>query len=75
MMPAFICCEREMRQTDGVADTINAVSLSMIKNFQVNLIINLFKQRHRCREQTYGQQGGKVAGGWWWWCDELGDWD
>ena len=30
------------------------------------------KLRHRCREQTYGQQGGKVAGGW---CDELGDWD
>ena len=22
------------------------------------------KQRHRCREQTYGHQGGKVAGGW-----------
>ena len=32
------------------------------------------KLRHRCREQTYGHQGGKVAGGWWWW-DELGDWD
>ena len=22
------------------------------------------KLRHRCREQTYGRQGGKVAGGW-----------
>ena len=22
------------------------------------------KLRHRCREQTYGHQGGKVAGGW-----------
>ena len=35
------------------------------------------KQRHRCREQTYGHQGGKVVG-WWggeWRCDELGDWD
>ena len=32
------------------------------------------KQRHRCREQTYGRQGGKVVGEWWW-CDELGDWD
>ena len=21
------------------------------------------KQRHRCREQTYGHQGGKAAGG------------
>ena len=21
------------------------------------------KQRHRCREQTYGHQGGKVGGG------------
>ena len=21
------------------------------------------KQRHRCREQTYGHQGGKVMGG------------
>ena len=27
--------------------------------------------RHRCREQTYGQQVGKVAGGWRCWCDEL----
>ena len=31
------------------------------------------KLRHRCREQVYGRQGGKVVGGWWW--DELGDWD
>ena len=22
------------------------------------------KLRHRCREQTYGHQGGKAAGGW-----------
>ena len=22
------------------------------------------KLRHRCREQTYGYQGGKAAGGW-----------
>ena len=22
------------------------------------------KQRHRCREQTYGHQGGKWQGGW-----------
>ena len=32
--------------------------------------------RHRCREQTYGHQVGKVVGGggeWRW--DELGDWD
>ena len=37
----------------------------------------MFLLRHRCREQTYGHQGGKVAqggGGHWWW-DELGDWD
>ena len=27
------------------------------------------KLRHRCREQTYGHQGGRAAGGWWW--DEL----
>ena len=33
------------------------------------------KQRHRCREQTYGHQAGKVAGGRWWWWNELGDWD
>ena len=33
------------------------------------------KWRHRCREETYGHQGGKVAGAWWWWFDELGDWD
>ena len=32
------------------------------------------KLRHRCRKQTYGHQGGKVAG-WGGWCDELGDWD
>ena len=32
------------------------------------------KQRHRCREQMYGHQGGKVGGGGGWW-DELGDWD
>ena len=35
--------------------------------------MNLFakqKQRHRCREQTYGYQGGE---GWGW--DELGDWN
>ena len=31
------------------------------------------KLRHRCREQTYGHQGGKVAEGGWG-CDELGDW-
>ena len=33
--------------------------------------MNLFakqKQKHRCREQMYGHQGG---GGW----DGLGDWD
>ena len=28
------------------------------------------KLRHRCREQTYGHQGGKAAGGWG--GDELG---
>ena len=33
------------------------------------------KLRHRCREWTYGQQGGKTAVGWGWWCAELGDWD
>ena len=33
------------------------------------------KFRHRCREQTYGHQGGKAAGGWGWGCDELGNWD
>ena len=32
------------------------------------------KLRHRCREQTYGHQGGKARAGWWWW-DELEDWD
>ena len=46
--------------------------------------MNMFagqKLRHRCREQTYEHQVGKVAGwlgkvaGWWgWWWDELGDW-
>ena len=30
------------------------------------------KQRHRCREQMYGNQGGKAGKGWW---NELGDWD
>ena len=33
------------------------------------------KLRHRCREQTYGHQGGKTAVGWGWWCAELGNWD
>ena len=33
------------------------------------------KLRHRCREQTYGQQGGKTVVGGGWWCAELGDWD
>ena len=33
------------------------------------------KLRHRCREQTYGHQGGKTVVGWGWWCAELGDWD
>ena len=35
------------------------------------------KLRHRCREQTYGHQGGIAVGGWvWgWWCYELDDWD
>ena len=33
------------------------------------------KLRHRCREQTYGHQGGKTAVGWGWWCAEFGDWD
>ena len=33
------------------------------------------KLRHRCREQTYGYQGGKIAVGWGGWCAELGDWD
>ena len=32
------------------------------------------KLRHRCREQTYGHQGGKVLG-MGLWCDELGDWE
>ena len=30
------------------------------------------KLRHRCREQTYGHQGGKATGRWGWW-DDLGD--
>ena len=38
------------------------------KMVQMNLFAKQ-KQRHRCREQTYGYQGGK--GGW----NELGDWD
>ena len=25
------------------------------------------KLRHRCREQTYGHQGGKTGVGWGWW--------
>ena len=33
------------------------------------------KLRHRCREQTYGHQGGKTAVGWGWWCAELAGWD
>ena len=33
------------------------------------------KLRQRCREQTYGHQGGKAVVGCGWWCDELGDWD
>ena len=33
------------------------------------------KLRHRCREETYGLQGGKTVVGWGWWCVELGDWD
>ena len=33
------------------------------------------KLRHRCREQTYGHEGGKSVGRWRWWCAELGDWD
>ena len=32
------------------------------------------KLRDRCREETYGHQGGKAAGGWGWWCAELGNW-
>ena len=35
-------------------------------------MVNIFakqKERHRCREQTYGYQGGKRE-----WYDELGDW-
>ena len=33
------------------------------------------KKRHRRREQTYGHQGGRLAGGRWLWWNELGDWD
>ena len=33
------------------------------------------KLRHRCREWTYGHQGGRTAVRWGWWCAELGDWD
>ena len=34
------------------------------------------KERHRCREQIYGHQGGESRVRWrWWWWDELGDWD
>ena len=32
------------------------------------------KLRQRCREQTYGHQGGKTVVEWGWWCAELGDW-
>ena len=31
------------------------------------------KLRHRCREETYGHQGGKTAVGWGWWGAELGN--
>ena len=31
------------------------------------------KLRHRCREQTYGHQAGKVVAGWSWWMNwEIG---
>ena len=33
------------------------------------------KLRHRCREQTYGHQGGKTTVGWGWWWAEFGYWD
>ena len=33
------------------------------------------KLRHRCREQTYGHQGGKTTVWCGWWCAELGDSD
>ena len=45
-----------------------------LKNVQMNQFAAQ-KLRHRCREETYGHQGGKVAWGCLWWCDELGDWD
>ena len=36
---------------------------------------HLESQLHRCREQTYGHQGGKAAGGVGdGVCDDLGDW-
>ena len=44
------------------------------KMVQMNLFVGQ-KLRHRCREQTYGHQGGKRLSGWGWWWDELGDWD
>ena len=31
--------------------------------------------RQRCRDQTYGHQGGKTMVGWGWWCAVLGYWD
>ena len=33
------------------------------------------KLRHRCREQTYGHQGGKEAGGLWWWLCDVMNWE
>ena len=44
------------------------------KMVQMNRFVRQ-KLRHRCREETYGHQGGDATGGWGWWCDELGDWD
>ena len=41
----------------------------------MNWVIGIDKLRPRCREQTYGHQGGKTTGEWGWRCDELGDWD
>ena len=46
--------------------------ISLICGIWKMVQMNLFakqKWSHRCREQTYGYQGGKR--GW----DELGDWD